>query len=123
MDSKIPSDVEIKDATTKLYDFVQYANKYYDTNEPWTLAKTDLNKFNSVTSNCLYLIANMANLYEPIMPKRAQIVADLLGFKLNNFKPVTYNANVVVNNVPLLFQRLDLEQIDMTLGAVDTFNI
>ena len=114
---------EIKDATTKLYDFVQYTNKYYDTNEPWTLAKTDLNKFNSVTSNCLYLIANMANLYEPIMPKRAQIVADLLGFKLNNFKPVTYNANVVVNNVPLLFQRLDLEQIDMTLGAVDTFNI
>lgn len=114
---------EIKDATTKLYDFVQYANKYYDTNEPWTLAKTDLNKFNSVTSNCLYLIANMANLYEPIMPKRAQIVADLLGFKLNNFKPVAYNANVVVNNVPLLFQRLDLEQIDMTLGAVDTFNI
>ena len=113
---------EIKEATTRLYDYVQYANKYYDTNEPWILAKTDIDKFNKVTSNCLYLIANMANLYEPIMPKRAQIISELLGFNLNNFAPVSYDNTKVVTNVPLLFQRLDIEQIDMSKGSQDTFN-
>lgn len=113
---------EIKEATTKLYDYVQYANKYYDTNEPWVLSKTDLEKFNKITSNCIYLMANMANLYEPIMPKRAKMLADLLGFSLDNFTPVEYDSSKVIENLPLLFQRLDLEQIDMEKGAQDTFN-
>ncbi|MBE7074793.1 MAG: methionine--tRNA ligase [Clostridiales bacterium] len=112
---------EIKEATTKLYDYVQYANKYYDTNEPWVLAKTDLEKFNKVTSNCLYLIANMANLYEPIMPKRTKIVSELLGFNSNNFEPVVYDANKTVCNVPLLFQRIEEDKVDMTKGAEATF--
>ena len=113
---------EIKEATTRLYDYVQYANKYYDTNEPWVLSKTDLEKFNKITSNCIYLMANMANLYEPIMPKRAKMLADLLGFSLDTFAPVEYDSSKVIENLPLLFQRLDLEQIDMEKGAQDTFN-
>ncbi len=113
---------EIKEATTRLYDYVQYANKYYDTNEPWVLAKTDTEKFNKVTSNCLYLIANMANLYEPIMPKRAQMLSELLGIDLSKYEPVTYDSTKIITNVPLLFQRLDLEQIDMTKGLTNPFN-
>lgn len=113
---------EIKEATTRLYDFVQYANKYYDTNEPWVLAKNDIEKFNAVTSNCIYLIANMANLYEPIMPKRAKIISELLGFDLKNFAPVIYDENKIITNVPLLFNRLDEKEIDMEKGSKDTFN-
>lgn len=112
---------EIKEATTRLYDYVQYANKYYDTNEPWVLAKTDAKKFDAVTSNCIYLIANMANLYEPIMPERARILSELLGFSLNGFAPVVYDSSKVITNVPLMFNRLDMAEIDMTKGSKDTF--
>ena len=64
----------------------------------------------------------MANLYEPIMPKRAQMLSDLLGIDLSKYEPVSYDSTKIITNVPLLFQRLDLEQIDMTKGLTNPFN-
>ncbi|MGI5842441.1 MAG: methionine--tRNA ligase [Christensenellales bacterium] len=112
---------ELKAAATRLYEYVQFANRYYDNNTPWTFAKEDPEKFDAITSNCIYMIANIANLFEPIMPKRTQMIKDILKVELNNFEPVTYDENVVLADVPVLFTRIEPEKIDMTKGAQNTF--
>ena len=114
---------ELKTACTKLYDYIQFANKYYDTNTPWVYAKTDLDKFNKVTSNCLYLMANMANLYSPIMPYGCKKLKDILGVKENGWKPIVYDDKKVLKDIQVLYPRLKLEDIDMTKGASDTLKI
>ncbi len=114
---------ELKTACTKLYDYIQFANKYYDTNTPWTYAKTDIEKFDKITSNCLYLMANMANLYSPIMPKGCQKLKDILGVAQSTWNPVCYDENKLLENIQVLYQRLKFEDIDMTKGAQDTLNI
>lgn len=113
---------ELKEAATRLYDYVQYANKYYDQNTPWVLAKNNPTEFDKITSNCLYLIVNMANLYEPILPKRADIVKKLLGVKNNGWAPVEYDASIILENISVLFNRISLKDIDMNKGTEDTFS-
>lgn len=113
---------ELKAAMTRLYNYIQFANRYYDQTTPWVLAKTDLKEFNKVTSNCIYMIANMANLYEPILPKHAEIIKKLLGIKeVTNWEPVVYDANKILNQVPMMFERLDVANIDLGKGSEDPF--
>lgn len=113
---------ELRAATTRLYDFVQFANKYYDQATPWVLAKTDLKEFQRVTSNCVYMIANMANLYEPILPKHAKIIKELLGIEeTTGWQPISYNSDKILDQVSIMFERLDMANIDLSKGSEDTF--
>ena len=115
---------ELKFATEKLYDFIQYANRYYDQSTPWVLAKNNIEEFNRVTSNCIYMIANMANLYEPILPKHAKMIKQLLGLKENlPWAPVEYDSSVVLKEVPIMFDRLDATKVDLSRGSGDTLNV
>ena len=116
---------ELKTAITRLYDYVQFANRYYDQSTPWTLAKEEnLDRFWQVTSSCVYMIANMANLYEPFMPKRAKMVKDML--KLENstkWEPISYNPSVTLENIGILFERIDINNVDLDKNADDTLKV
>lgn len=114
---------ELKESTAKLFDFVQFANKYYDSNTPWIHAKTNLEEFDRITSNCLYMISNMANLYEPFTPEKCKILKNLLGISQSEWKPVCYDQNQIINNTPILFDRLNPEDIDLTKNSGDTFKL
>ena len=112
---------ELRSAASRLYDYIQFANKYYDQSTPWVLAKTDIEQFNKVTSNCVYMIANMANLYEPMLPKHAKMVKKLLGLSEEmSWEPVSYDATIVLDQVPIMFERLDPATIDLSKGSEDT---
>lgn len=64
----------------------------------------------------------MANLYEPILPKHAEIIKKLLGIKeVTNWEPVVYDANKILNQVPMMFERLDVANIDLGKGSEDPF--
>lgn len=115
---------ELRAATTRLYDYIQFANRYYDQSTPWVLAKTNIEEFNKVTSNCIYMIANMANLYEPVLPKHAKMVKKLLGLEeIMEWAPVSYDSTVVLEQVPIMFERLDPATIDLSKGSEDTLLI
>ncbi len=116
---------ETKTAITRLYDYVQFANRYYDQNTPWTLAKEEnLDNFWRVTSNCVYMIANMANLYEPFMPKRAKVIKDVLKIDQDTkWEPISYNPDVKLENVSILFERIDINNVDLTKNADDTLKV
>ena len=110
----------MKTAALESYFYVQFANKYYDKNTPWVLANTDKNQFDKITSNCIYMIANISNIFEPFMPKTSKKVKALLNIQDSQWAPVSYDSNVKLNEVSILFNRIDPVNVDMTKGTKDT---
>ena len=98
---------EIKSATVKIYEYISYCNKYYDSSEPWVSAKAeDLTKFNNTTATCLYLISNMANLINPIMPETADKIREMLDLEDASWHEIFCN-KTHINNAPILFNKIE----------------
>jgi methionyl-tRNA synthetase len=74
--------LEFREAVREIMILVENANKYYDTREPWKQRKEDEEAFNDTIYTCAVIIANLSNLFEPIMPEAC---AKLRGYlKLEN---------------------------------------
>lgn len=58
---------DIKKGIETIFDFISYSNKYFDENEPWNLAKTDVDKCEKVLYNCCNTILNVNNLLKPYL--------------------------------------------------------
>ena len=56
-------------AVDKMIEYIQTANKYYDEQQPWLQVKNDMDSFADTTATCLYIMANMSNLFAPILTK------------------------------------------------------
>lgn len=74
---------EMRKYLTGIIDFIQYANKYYDDSMPWNYAKNDLDKFYDITSTCIFIMANMINLFFPALPNGSEKLAKMLGITEN----------------------------------------
>ncbi len=67
--SKLIEGIGFRDAVNAVFELVDFANKFYDTKQPWLLFKQeDKTAFNDVIASCCFIIANLANLFEPFMP-------------------------------------------------------
>ena len=75
---------EIKNAVTSIMEYVNLANKYYDSREPWKQVKENISDFNDTTYTCLYMIANLSNLIEPVLPNASTKIKRMLN--LNPYK-------------------------------------
>ena len=69
---------EFKEASHLVLNLLEFANKYYDENKPWVLAKEDLTNFNKVMYTCTNIIANLANILNPFMPISSDKIKDIL---------------------------------------------
>ncbi len=98
---------EIKNAVTAIMDYVNLANKYYDSREPWKQVKENISDFNDTTYTCLYMIANLANLIEPVLPNASAKLKKML--KLNPYKweEEIITGDYKISNVEVLYNRLD----------------
>ena len=98
---------EIKNAVTAIMDYVNLANKYYDSREPWKQVKENISDFNDTTYTCLYMIANLANLIEPVLPNASAKLKKML--KLNPYKweEEIITGNYKISNVEVLYNRLE----------------
>lgn len=114
---------DVKEASQEIYSLIQFSNKFYDESKPWTLYENEKEEFDKVTSNCLYLICNIANISQPIMPKAARKVKEFLGVGENDFSAVSYDENIVLKDISILFERINAKDVDLTKGAGDTLKI
>lgn len=100
--------LEFRDAVKKIMNLVEEANKYYDTMEPWKAKNEDINKFNNVIYTCSVIIANLSNLFEPIMPsacKKIRIYLNLPEKPVWNF--IDVKPGLKLENIEPLFTRID----------------
>jgi methionyl-tRNA synthetase len=60
---------ELRSAAEDMLSYIQTANKYYDEKQPWIQVKSEnQTDFNNTTATCLYIMANMSNLFYPVIP-------------------------------------------------------
>lgn len=106
---KLIEEGKLKQAAETAMDYVAAGNKYYDENKPWIQVLEDIESFNNTTYTCVYMMANMANLFSPFMPETCQKIKEKLDLSPNVcWHPIDLPETLKVQNNDLLFQRLQI---------------
>ena len=88
-------------------DLVSEANRFYDDAKPWVQAKEDLVAFNNTIFSCAYVIANLSNLFEPIMPKTCAKLREFLNLNTTpKFSEIIPQPEISLDKVEPLFARI-----------------
>ena len=100
---------ELKSALDEVFEYIGYANKYYDEKEPWKQCKENIDEFNNITYTCAYIIANISNLIAPFMPHTSRKIKGMLSLPEFKWEPINLKGDIKINNLELLFNRIDLK--------------
>ena len=101
--------LEFKKYAELVMDLVANTNKFYDDQKPWVLAKENTKAFNDVIYSCAYVIANLSNLFEPLMPEASKKLRSYLELdEVPCFKAVQAKAGIGLSKVEPLFERIKL---------------
>ncbi len=98
---------ELRTAAEEMVSYIQFANKYYDDKKPWVRVKESIEEFNKITSTCIYMMANMANLFAPVIPNSTMKLREILKLKNYVWEPINIEEGLVLGEVPILFERID----------------
>ena len=103
--------LEFREATSRIMGLVEMANKYYDSREPWKQRNEDVASFNETMFTCANIIANLSNLFEPIMPGTCKKIREYLdlGEPTWNLIFLDKDVDLVNKNIEPLFERLKLD--------------
>lgn len=92
--------------------YVTAGNKFYDDQKPWIQVVENIEEFNNTTYTCVYMMANMANLFAPFIPETCKKICAKLGIdEASTWGEVTIGKDLKVQNNDLLFERLKVEDI------------
>ena len=73
---------------------------------PWICRKEDISKFNNVIYTCSVVIANLANLFEPIMPESCGKIREYLKIKEKKWEYILIDENLKLSSIEPLFKRI-----------------
>ena len=97
---------EFKEACHLVLNLLEYANKYYDENKPWVLAKENLKEFNKVMYTCANIIANLANILNPFMPESSLKIKDILDLGDLEWNYIELGKDLKLKEIEPLFVRI-----------------
>ncbi len=103
---------DTKEALSKIFDFINFSNKYFDENEPWKLAKEDINKCEDVLYNCCNIILNINNLLKPYLVETTIKVEEFLNDSIKEWNYKKISRVNLTNDIVPLFIRYDKSKIE-----------
>lgn len=103
---------EIKNAVTSIMEYVNLANKYYDSREPWKQVKENISDFNDTTYTCLYMIANLSNLIEPVLPNASTKIKRMLNLNPYKWEEEMISGDYKLTDVEILYNRLEEKKLN-----------
>lgn len=104
---------EIKNAVTAIMEYVNLANKYYDSREPWKQVKENISDFNDTTYTCLYMIANLSNLIEPVLPNASTKIKRMLNLNPYKWEEEMISGDYKLTDVEILYNRLEGKKTEL----------
>ena len=104
---------EIKNAVTSIMEYVNLANKYYDSREPWKQVKENISDFNDTTYTCLYMIANLSNLIEPVLPNASTNIKRMLNLNPYKWEEEMISGDYKLTDVEILYNRLEEKKTEL----------
>jgi len=109
---------EFKQMCDAVMSLADYANTYFQKNEPWKLIKQDREQCAQVLVNCLQMCKALAVLFEPVMPTEMEKVWAMLGLEGNVHAAriedalVELPAGTPLEAPEVLFEKLEDEKIE-----------
>ena len=103
---------DTKDGLSKIFDFINYSNKYFDENEPWKLAKENTNKCEEILYNCCNIIFNINNLLKPYLFETTKKVEEYLNSNINSWDYQRLEKVELSKEINPLFIRYDKKVIE-----------
>lgn len=101
---------EIKNAVTQIFDYIAFANKYYDSQQPWIQVKEDICGFNDTTYTCIYIMANMTNMIAPILPHASSKIKQMLGLPKSKWAETEIKGDYKIQDLQILYDKIDEEK-------------
>ncbi|OPZ88807.1 MAG: Methionine--tRNA ligase [Firmicutes bacterium ADurb.Bin419] len=105
---------EFRAAIDEIFEFVRFANKYFDTERPWETRTTDINRCSNTIFNCVHMAANLAVLLKPFLPFSSEKVQGWLGCS-DEWKEQNVPSGFVLPEIGILFERIDKKVIDIEM--------
>lgn len=96
----------LKDAINKIFDFVRWANKYFDTETPWITRTADEAACRNTLYQCVQIIANLAVLLKPFLPFSSEKICQWLGLT-DEWKVHEVSGGYALPEIQILFERID----------------
>jgi len=104
----------IKEAIDSIFGLVRFANKYFDSEQPWITRNTNASACADTIYNCVQLIASFAILLEPFLPFSSAKVKGWLAIE-DGWSPKSVPAGLIICEPEILFERLDKKIVDEEL--------
>jgi len=107
---KLIEKLEFREAIKRIMQLVEDGNKFYDVKQPWIAKNENIEDFNNTIYTCSVIIANLSNLFEPVMPEACTKLRKY--FKLENpsWEYVTIPVGLKLENIEPLFKRIEMKK-------------
>ncbi|MFS0782547.1 methionine--tRNA ligase [Bacillus sp. 1P06AnD] len=101
---------QFKKALEDIFDFIRFANKYFDEREPWKQVKEAPYEGDNTLFNCVLIITNLVQLLSPFIPFACEKTGKMIGMAATDwaYKDVSTDQ---IKSVSPLFNRLDVNAI------------
>ena len=104
--AKMIEKLEFRQATERIMNLVEFANKYYDERQPWIQKKENMEEFNNTIYTCSVIIANLSNLFEPFMPESCLKIRTYLEIEKPSWNFISIKDNIKLKDIEPLFTRI-----------------
>ncbi|WNS45812.1 methionine--tRNA ligase [Paenibacillus sp. MMS20-IR301] len=101
-----------KEALELIFSHIRKANKYFDSQQPWLQINQAPAACGSTIYTCVQIIANLSSLLNPFIPFSCGKIRGFLSFGEPGWQPVSVPAGQPLQPLTLLFERIDLKQIE-----------
>ncbi|ART78103.1 methionine--tRNA ligase [Sutcliffiella horikoshii] len=107
-----------KKSLENIFEFVRYANKYFDEQKPWIQIKEEKPLCDNTMANCIYIISNLTQLLNPFLPFSSENVKEMLGLNELRWEEIEISS-LSLKEIKPLFERIDLVRIDEELERLN----
>lgn len=107
-----------KKSLENIFEFVRYANKYFDEQKPWIQINEEKSLCDQTMANCIYIISNLAQLLHPFLPFSSQNVKEMLGLSELSWEEIEISS-ISTKEIKPLFKRIDLVRIEEELERLN----
>ncbi len=110
------SQCKFKNYAERILELSAFANKYLSDTTPWTVKKTDMERYRVIMAGSLYITIALAALLKPIAPATFDKLIAMLGIDLKQWPEPSDISNLLQNikisNLSPLFKKIEADPSD-----------